>query len=61
MSKASTAEQKTQFFFLCVWFSKPYLAINLVRIDERTGNVILIAGDENIIEIYPNKKWRYVA
>ncbi|WP_373695833.1 DUF6888 family protein [Brunnivagina elsteri] len=31
-------------------FSKLYLPINLVRIDERTGNVFLLAGEENIID-----------
>jgi hypothetical protein len=28
--------------------------------DERTGNIFLLAGEENIIEIYPNGKWRYI-
>jgi hypothetical protein len=37
-----------------------YLPINLIRIDERTGNIFILAGEENIIEIYPNGKWRYV-
>jgi hypothetical protein len=28
--------------------------------DERTGNIFLLAGKENIIEIYPNGRWRYI-
>ncbi|WP_442946980.1 DUF6888 family protein [Nostoc sp. UHCC 0870] len=36
------------------------MPISLVRVDERTGNIFLLAGEENIIEIYPNGKWRYV-
>jgi hypothetical protein len=28
--------------------------------DERTGNIFFLAGEENIIEIYPNGNWRYV-
>lgn|GEM_PF-4646364 len=55
-----TADQKTQCFNLCVWFSKLYLPINVVRIDERTGNVFFLAGEENVIEIYANGKWRYL-
>ncbi|WP_404827086.1 DUF6888 family protein [Dendronalium phyllosphericum] len=55
-----TLEQRTQCFILCYWLTKMYLPINLVRLDERTGNVFLLAGEENIIEIYPNGKWRYV-
>ncbi|WP_445253402.1 DUF6888 family protein [Nostoc sp. UHCC 0870] len=55
-----TLEQKTQCFILCCWLTKLYLPISLVRVDERTGNIFLLAGEENIIEIYPNGKWRYV-
>ncbi|WP_414652750.1 DUF6888 family protein [Gloeocapsopsis dulcis] len=29
--------------------------------DERTGNIFLLAGEENIIEIYANGRWRYIA
>jgi hypothetical protein len=28
--------------------------------DERTGNIFFMAGEENIIEIYPNGRWRYI-
>jgi hypothetical protein len=28
--------------------------------DERTGNIFFLAGEENIIEIYPNGHWRYI-
>ncbi|MFB2893569.1 hypothetical protein ACE1CI_11715 [Aerosakkonemataceae cyanobacterium BLCC-F50] len=60
MTRIPTPEQKTQCFNLCVWFSKLYLPINIVRIDDRTGNIFFLAGDENIIETYPNGQWRYV-
>ncbi|WP_442948001.1 DUF6888 family protein [Nostoc sp.] len=56
----STLEQKTQCFILSCLFTKYYLPINLVRVDERTGNIFFLAGEENIIEIYPNGRWRYV-
>jgi hypothetical protein len=55
-----TLQQKTQCYILCCWFTRLYLPINIVRLDERTGNIFLLAGDENIIEIYPNGKWRYI-
>ncbi|WP_442937903.1 DUF6888 family protein [Nostoc sp.] len=55
-----TPEQKTQCFILCCRFTQFYLPINVVRVDERTGNVFFLAGEENIIEIYPNGRWRYV-
>ncbi|WP_442938767.1 DUF6888 family protein [Nostoc sp.] len=37
-------------------FTKLYLPINIVWIDERTKNLFFLAGEENIIEIYPNGK-----
>ncbi|WP_412458801.1 DUF6888 family protein [Gloeocapsopsis dulcis] len=46
---------------MCCWFTKLYLPINIVRMDERTGNIFLLAGEENIIEIYANGRWRYIA
>ncbi|WP_430794855.1 DUF6888 family protein [Trichormus azollae] len=50
------SEQKTQLFILCCWLTKLYLPINLVRVDKPTGNVFILAGEENMIEIYPNCK-----
>lgn len=58
--KIPTAEQKTHCFIVCVGFSKLYLPIDVVRVDERAGNVFFLAGEENVIEIYPGGKWRYV-
>jgi len=37
-----------------------YLPIYLIRIDERTKGVFLLAGEENEIVIFPNGKWRYI-
>ncbi|WP_390889965.1 DUF6888 family protein [Roseofilum reptotaenium] len=37
-----------------------YRSVDMVRLDERTGNVILLAGEEMIIEIHPNGNWRFV-
>ncbi|QFS45540.1 DUF6888 family protein [Nostoc sphaeroides] len=36
------------------------LPVFLVRIDERTKNLVIIAGEENEIIIYLDGKWRYV-
>ena len=30
-----------------------FLSINIVRMDERTGNIFFLAGEENIMEITP--------
>ncbi len=37
-----------------------YLSVDMVRLDERTGNVIILPGEEILIEIYPNGNWRFV-
>ncbi len=46
--------------FYVVGLLNLYLPINIVRINERTGNIFFLAGEENIIEIYANGKWRYI-
>jgi len=53
-------EQLKTSFILSFWATKMYLPVFLVRIDERTKNIVILAGEENEIIIYPNGKWRYV-
>ncbi|WP_442940396.1 DUF6888 family protein [Nostoc sp.] len=47
-------------YILSCWFTKLYLPINIVGMDERTKNLFFLAGEENIIEIYHNGKLRYI-
>lgn len=42
-------------FQLCQNLTNMYLSIDMVRLDNRTGNVIILAGRETLIEIYPNE------
>lgn len=55
-----TVEQLKTLFILSFWVTKMYLPVFLVRIDERTKNIVILAGQENEIIIYLNGKWRYV-
>ncbi|WP_442941654.1 DUF6888 family protein [Nostoc sp.] len=55
-----TVEQLKTLFILSFWTTKMYLPVFLVRIDERTKNLVIIAGEENEIIIYLDGKWRYV-
>ncbi|WP_442948970.1 DUF6888 family protein [Nostoc sp.] len=55
-----TVEQLKTLFILNFWATKMYLPVFLVRIDERTKNIVILAGQENEIIIYLNGKWRYV-
>jgi hypothetical protein len=36
------------------------MPIFVVRLDERTGNVFILAGDSIEIEIYRNALWRFL-
>jgi hypothetical protein len=57
--KMPTIEQLKTFYIMVYWNTKMYVPINLARIDERTNNLIILAGEESEITIYPNGKWRY--
>ncbi|MFN9174177.1 MAG: DUF6888 family protein [Synechocystis sp.] len=37
-----------------------YIPIYLVRLDQRDGQLVILAGDELIVTISPNGKWRFV-
>ncbi|QLE54453.1 hypothetical protein [Nostoc sp. TCL26-01] len=54
-----TSEQKTTCFILCQRITSLFLPIFIVRIDERTGNVYILAGEETGILITCDGKWRY--
>ncbi|WP_442922469.1 DUF6888 family protein [Microcoleus sp. CZ3-B2] len=51
----TTAQRQT--FILCCWATKLYRSVHLVRIDERTGNVFILVGEEIEIEIKPKVEW----
>ncbi|WP_396019790.1 MULTISPECIES: DUF6888 family protein [Nostocaceae] len=55
-----SSEQLKTCFILSFWITKMYLSIHMIRIDERTQNVVFLAGEETEIIIYPNGKWRYL-
>jgi hypothetical protein len=49
-----------QTFVLCGRATKFYRSINLVRLDERTGNVLILVGEEIEIEIKPSGEAAFV-
>jgi hypothetical protein len=52
----STTLQLEEFFRTCLSLSNLFIPINLVRIDDRTGNLIVLAGETLGFEIRPNGK-----
>jgi hypothetical protein len=54
-----TSEQNLTCFILSQNLTTLLLAIFMVRLDERTGNIYILAGEETGIVITRNGKWRY--
>jgi len=52
-----TQAQLLQCYTLSCWATRCYLPINLIRFDERTGNIFLLISEEIEIDIKPNGKW----
>ncbi|NES82815.1 MAG: hypothetical protein F6K10_16195 [Moorea sp. SIO2B7] len=55
-----TTQQAFRCFRLCQNLTTMYLSLDMVRLDERTGNAIILTGEEILIEIYPNGNWRFI-
>lgn len=55
-----TNAQAIKCFELCCDLTAKYCSINLVTIDRRTNNVVILAGEEIIIEIRQNGEWRFL-
>jgi hypothetical protein len=55
-----TAEQGIRCVILCQSLTNVFAPIFVVRLDERTGNVFILAGDNIEIEIYRNGLWRFL-
>ncbi|QDZ39603.1 hypothetical protein FRE64_06450 [Euhalothece natronophila Z-M001] len=55
-----TVEQALRCFQLCQNLTDMYLPIDMLRLDMRTGSCVIIAGNEVLIEVYPNGNWRFI-
>lgn len=55
-----TTTQAIRCFELCCDLTSKYRPIDLVRLDRRTGNVVILSGEEINIEIEPNGEWDFV-
>lgn len=55
-----TTAQALKCFQLCCDLTSKCCSINLVTLDKRTGNVVILAGEEINIEIEPNGAWRFI-
>lgn len=55
-----TQKQIEICFILSCRLTKMYVPIYLVRVDERTEEVFILAGEETEIVIYKTGYWRYL-
>lgn len=55
-----TSKQTLEFFIVCVRLSNVLLPINLVKLDERTNQIYVLAGEEVEVLIYPNGRVRFL-
>jgi hypothetical protein len=54
-----TTEQAIVGLRLCHNITGIYQSVQLVRIDERTKDLLILAGEEIEIIVTPNGKWRF--
>ncbi len=55
-----TPEQESATVQVCFDLTKMFLSIHIVRIDERTGGIYILAGDEVEVIIPRNGLWRFI-
>ncbi|WP_407682442.1 DUF6888 family protein [Pseudocalidococcus azoricus] len=55
-----TAEQAIRCVILCQCLTNTFTPIFVLRLDERTGNLFLLAGDNIEIKIYRNGLGRFL-
>ncbi|WP_412458750.1 DUF6888 family protein [Gloeocapsopsis dulcis] len=55
-----TAEQGIMCVTLCQSITNMFTLIAVVRLDERTGNIFILAGDNIQIEIFRNDRRRFL-
>jgi hypothetical protein len=55
-----TAEQGIRCIILCQYLMGKFMTVAIVRMDERTKNLFILAGDTIEIEVYRNRLWRYL-
>lgn len=60
LSEMQTAVQALKCFQLCCDLTSKYCSIDLVALHKRTGNAIILSGEEINIEIDPSGDWRFV-
>ena len=56
----TTSEQALKCVYLCQALTTAYLPIDILRLDERTGEIFILSGNEIEILISRDGNWRYL-
>lgn len=56
-----TSQQESKCYVLCQNLTASFLSIHILRLDERTGNIYILAGEETEILIFRDGQWRHLA
>jgi hypothetical protein len=54
-----TFKQESKFFILCQNFTAMYISIHLARLDERTGAIFMLVGEDIGVVLERNGEWRF--
>ncbi|MCC5623427.1 hypothetical protein [Nostoc sp. CHAB 5715] len=60
IAKFNSLRINEMLYLVCVRLSNVLLPINAVRLDERTNQIYVLAGEEIEVLIYPNGKVRFL-
>jgi hypothetical protein len=60
MDRMYTTAQALKCFQLCCDLTSKYCSIDLVAVDSRTGNVIILAKESINLEVDPQGAWKFV-
>ncbi|WP_081402995.1 DUF6888 family protein [Scytonema hofmannii] len=55
-----TNQQRLICIILCQSLTKFYHLVEILRLDERTGNIYIFAGEELQIEVYRDGTWIFL-
>lgn len=55
-----TVEQALKCVYLCQSLTTAYLSIDILRLDERTGEIFILSGKEIEILVSHDGNWRFL-
>ncbi|MCY7322971.1 MAG: hypothetical protein LH660_14510 [Phormidesmis sp. CAN_BIN36] len=54
-----TSKQEARCFILCQNLTAMFVPVNIIRLDERQGEVFILAGEEIVVVVSRNGEWDF--